>query len=182
MKVHDEQQKPIETLSKQGGFLSIEMIIVIIVVLGLIIFGASKSDALRSGSGTSEEVSNIQMLHTSTKLLRGSGGYGPANTDLTEQLIATKGIPTNMPLKSNVLYNSFGGVVTIKSTGLGFTITSNSLPGDVCSKVTNIISRGGLFSTIKINSNPEITGEGLSAVTSKQCDAKNNAISYTSAF
>ena len=111
MKLHFQRQKNGSTSKKQRGFVSIEVIIVLVVVLGLLALGASKMDMLNTGGDTTEEMSNIQALYANTKGLKSSQGYGTAGTDLTSQLISLKGIPKNMSVVSGVVYNLFNGAV-----------------------------------------------------------------------
>lgn len=175
MKQNFQRQK------KQQGFLSIEVIIVLVVILGLLALGASKMDMLRSGSDTTEEMSNIQALYASTKTLKSSTGYGASGTDLAALLVTYKGVPKNMAVSGSVISNLFGGTVPILSTGTGFTITENSVPPEDCIKLAPKISRSGSFTTTQINANAAVTGEVTPAVAGTQCTGSTNTLTFTSA-
>lgn len=166
---------------KQAGFLSIEAIAVVFFIVVGLALAASRTDMLGGGSEASEEVSNIQTLYTNTKALKGSGGYGASGTDLTSQLVTNGGVPKSMSVVSGVIYNSFGGTVTVVSTGVGFTITSNAVSGSACNKAATKISRGGAFYSTKIGANAAVVGEVTAAVASTQCASSNNTLAYTSA-
>lgn len=181
MKLYFQRPKNGSTDKKQRGFVSIEVIIVLVVVLGLLALGASKMDMLNTGGDTTEEMSNIQALYANTKGLKSSQGYGTAGTDLTSQLVSLKGIPKNMSVVSGVVYNLFNGAVTIASTGPGFTISSGSLPPEVCIKLATKVSRSGNFTSTTINSNSAIPGEVVPATAATQCSGSTNTVAWTSA-
>ncbi|HCE9846023.1 TPA: pilus assembly protein PilX, partial [Pseudomonas aeruginosa] len=61
-----------------------------------------------------------------------SSGYGSSGTNLIPSLIAINGVPKNMSVSSGVVYNVYGGSVTVSSTGMGFSITTSKLPKDAC--------------------------------------------------
>ena len=181
MKLHFQRQKSGGSTRLQRGFVSIEVIIVLVVVLGLLALGASKMDMLSTGGDTTEEMSNIQALYANIKGLKSSQGYGTAGTDLTSQLISLKGVPKNMSVVSGVVYNLFSGAVTIVSTGAGFTLSSASLPPEVCIKLATKVSRSGNFSSTTINANTAISGEVVPATASTQCNGTTNTVAWTSA-
>lgn len=182
MKLHFQRQKKNGSAGKrQRGFVSIEVIIVLVVVLGLLALGASKMDMLNTGSDTTEEMSNIQALYANTKGLKSSQGYGTAGADLTAQLVSIKGVPKNMSIVSGVVYNLFNGAVTITSTGPGFTISSANLPTEVCIKLATKVSRSGNFVSTTINSNSAIAGEVVPADAAAQCSSATNTVGWTSA-
>lgn len=165
---------------KQFGFLSVEALIVLIVVLALLGIAASRSGMLSGGSQAVEEVGNIQSLYANIKSLKTSSGYGAAGTNLVPALITADGIPKNMSVVSGVPYNDFGGAVQIVSTGSGFTITTNGLSSAACVKQSTSISRGGAFATTQIGSNAAINGEVTSATASSQCTGSANTVTWTS--
>ena len=154
---------------KQGGFLSIEAIGVVLLIVAGLAIAASRMGMLSGGSEASEEVSNIQTLYSNVKALKGNGGYGAAGTDLVAQLSATGGIPKNMSLVSGKIYNAFGGQVSILSTGVGFSVTTANVPTSVCNKAVTSISRGGAFASTTIGSNAAIVGEVTAATAASQC-------------
>lgn len=166
---------------KQRGFLSIEAIIVIVVVLALLGLGASKFDMLGSNADATEELSNVQSLFANTKSLKTSTGYGATGADLVPALIATKSVPKNMTISSGALYNLHNGTVTVVSNGTTFTLSENSIPAEACIKLATKISRAGTFASTKINSNTATTGEVSSAVAAAQCTGATNTVAWTSA-
>lgn len=181
MELFFQRQKIKNSYKDQGGFVSIEVIIVLVVILGLLALGASKMDMLNTGGDTTEEMSNIQALYANTRGLKSSQGYGATGTDLTSQLITLKGIPKNMSVVSGVVYNLFNGAVTIVSTGPGFTISSANLPAEVCIKLATKVSRSGNFSSTTINANSAISGEVVPATAATQCSGSTNTVAWTSA-
>lgn len=168
--------------AKQAGFTAIEVMVVLTVGLGIIALSSGKLDMLFGGSNLTEEVSNINTLLVNIKSLKTTSGYGAAGTDLTTQLSAIGGVPRNISVASNVMYNNWGGTIVPKSTGTGFTIADGSLPMDVCIKIATKTSKSGAFSTIAINANGAITGEVTSAVATTQCNsAAANLLTFAAA-
>jgi type II secretory pathway pseudopilin PulG len=166
---------------KEGGFTAVELIVVLIVGLGIIALAAGKMDMLFGNANLSEEISNVNTLFANARALKTSSGYGASGTDLTAQLTAVNGVPRNMSVSGGVIYNLWGGSVPVVSTGTGFTVTQNMVPQDGCIKMSTRISKGGTFSTIKINANSAVTGEITSAMATTQCNsAASNTIIFTS--
>lgn len=166
---------------KQRGFTAIELIVVLVVGLGILAMAAGKTDMLFGNSNLSEEVSNVNTLYANIKTLKTSSGYGASGTDLTAQMVATAGVPRNMTVTGGVIYNLWGGTVPVVSTGAGFTITQNTVPMDGCIKMATKISKGGTFSSIKINVAAAVTGEVTSAAATASCtSAAGNIIIFTS--
>jgi hypothetical protein len=165
---------------RMHGFLSIEAMVVLTVVLILLGIAAARSDMLTGSSSAFEEVGNIQSLYASTKGLKTTTGYGAAGTDLVSQLIASNGVPKNMTVSGGQLYNSAGGTMSVVSTGAGFSVTTNGVARDSCIKQVTNISRGGAMATTQINSNSAISGEVGSSVASTQCVSGTNTIVWTS--
>lgn len=173
--------RAMRTIRNQSGFTIIEVLVVLIVGLGILAMSTGKIDMLFGSSGLAEEVSNINTLLPNIKSLKSSSGYGAAGTDLTTQLSAIGGIPKNITVVSNVMYNSWNGAITPASTGIGFTITDNALPQDVCIKMATKSSKSGAFSSIQINGNAAIVGEITSAIATTQCNsASANVIIFAS--
>lgn len=167
---------------KQGGFTALELIVVLLVGLGIYAMSSGKLDMLFSGASIADEVSNIHTLLVNTKGLKTQSGYGASGTDLSAQLVATGGVPTNMTVTAGVLYNDWGGAVVPASTGTGFSITDNAIPQGACIKLSTKISKSGAFASIKLNGNAAIVGEVTSSTATTQCSAgAANVIVYTSA-
>ncbi|WP_447444316.1 type 4 pilus major pilin [Pseudomonas aeruginosa] len=77
-------------------------------------------------------------------------------TNLIPSLIAINGVPKNMSVSSGVVYNVYGGSVTVSSTGMGFSITTSKLPQDACITLATKIAKN-TFEQTKINSGSAIT-------------------------
>lgn len=165
---------------KQAGFGAIEMIVVLIIVIGLLALAASRWDALFGSNEAAEEISNVNMLMAGAKNLKTSSGYGAANTNLVPALIKAGAVPTNMTVTSNAIYNTYGGAVTVTSTGTGFTVTSAAIPEGVCMTLATKLARGGVYST-KINTGGVIVGEVTQAAATSGCSsATSNTITWAS--
>lgn len=165
----------------QKGFFSIEMIVVLAVALGILAWGASKMDILTSSSDATEELSNLQALYASTKGLKTNSGYGTSGTNLVPSLIASNSVPKNISVVSGVMYNLYGGAITVVSNGNTFTITQNAITPAGCTKLAPQGSKSGVFATTRINSNTAITGEVTSAVAGTQCSGATNNVAFTTA-
>lgn len=177
----NKMNRTLGTKAKQAGFTAIELIVVLLIALGIMALSSGKLDQLFSGSNLVEEASNLNTLLANTKALKTTSGYGAAGTDLTTQLVATNGVPRNMVVSANVMYNNWNGAVTPASTGTGFTITDNALPMDACIKLATKTSKSGAFASIKINGNAAIVGEVTSATATTQCNsAAANVLVFTS--
>ena len=162
------------------GFVSVEVIFVVAVVLGLLALGASKTGILSGGADATEELSNIQALYSATKELKTASGYGSNGANLVSQLSATDSFPKNIAFVSSVPKNVFGGTITINSTGSGFTIGEDTLPQKACVQLATKISRGGTFSTVSINGSA-YSGEVTSAQASSACvSGSTNSVIWTS--
>ena len=133
---------------------------------------------LFGSSNISEEQGNIAALTTNTRALKGSNGYGTSGTNLVTSLIAVNGVPKNMSVVSGVLYNVYGGSVTVTSTGMGFAITSSALPKDACIALATRVAKNQYEQT-KINSGTATTAEVTTAAATTSCSAATNTITWT---
>ncbi|HBN8268386.1 TPA: pilus assembly protein PilX [Pseudomonas aeruginosa] len=165
---------------KQAGFGAIEMIVVLIIVIGLLALAASRWDTLFGSNEAAEEISNVNMLMAGTKNLKTSSGYGASGTNLVPALIKAGAVPKNMTVTSGALYNTWGGAVTVVSTGTGFTVASAAVPEGVCLTLATKLARGGVYST-KINSGTAIVGEVTQAAATTGCSsATSNSLTWAS--
>ena len=156
-----------------------EAIIVLVIVIGLIALGASKSEMLSGNSEATEEISNIQALVTSTRALKSNAGYGASGTDLAATLIAIGGVPTNVAIVGGVLQNPVGGTYVVTSTGAGFTIATSNLKPTLCVKVVPKLTRSGTFSNTKVGSGAATTGEIAAPAATTACGAAMSTVTYT---
>jgi prepilin-type N-terminal cleavage/methylation domain-containing protein len=164
----------------QDGFTAIELIVVLIIAVALYALSANQFDRLFGGSNIAEEVSNINTLYVNTKVLKTTSGYG--TSDLTDQLVAIKGVPRNMSVIDNVIYDTWGGAVSVVGTGVGFTIRSNKVPRDACIQLGTRISKAGTFGSLNINGT-SYAGEITSANATTSCNSElENYIVFTSNF
>ncbi|CRN69485.1 hypothetical protein PshuTeo2_51610 (plasmid) [Pseudomonas hunanensis] len=165
---------------KQAGFGAIEMIVVLIIVIGLLALAASRWDTLFGSNEAAEEISNVNMLMAGTKNLKTSSGYGASGTNLVPALIKAGAVPKNMTVTSGALYNTWGGAVTVVSTGTGFTVASAAVPEGVCLTLATKLARGGVYST-RINSGTAIIGEVTQAAATAGCSsATSNSLTWAS--
>lgn len=162
----------------QQGFVSIEAVIVLIIVAIGIGLAVSRGAGLFGSSNISEEQGNIAALTTNTRALKGSNGYGTSGTNLVTSLIAVNGVPKNMSVVSGVLYNVYGGSVTVTSTGMGFAITSSALPKDACIALATRVAKNQYEQT-KINSGTATTAEVTTAAATTGCSGATNTITWT---
>ncbi len=147
---------------RQAGFLSIEAIVVLVIVLGLLALGASKMDILTGNS------------NAATKGLKTSAGYGTTGTDLMATHIANGSVPKNVQVVSGVAKNLYGGNLSVTSTGTGFSISEAALPSDACIKLALKVSAGGTFASTTFNGGTATTGPLSSAAATAGCNAANN--------
>lgn len=170
---------------KQAGFLSIEAIVVLVIVLGLLALGASKMDVLTGNSNATEELSNIQTLYAATKGLKTNAGYGAASTNLIPTHIANGSIPKNVSVSGTgataVAKNLFGGNITVVSNGTGFTIGETLLPKEACVKLSLKVSAGGTFTSTKFNAGTAINGPLSAADATTGCSTESNTVEFATA-
>lgn len=172
-------QKQYKSRRAARGFLSIEAMVVLVIVLGLMSLAASKMGLLGSNSDVVEEMSNIQSLYTAVRNMRGASGYGAAGS-ISATLVSLGTYPKNMTVAANVFYNKWGGEVAVASTGAGFTITTKSIPKSECVAVASKLSRAGTFASTKINDSAASTTEITPATAVTQCNVDTNTILFTS--
>ena len=166
-------------ITAQWGFTALELIVVLIVGMSIIALAASKIDLLSTHSSLSEAMSNINTLSANTRNLKTISGYGPAETDLVPQLAATQGIPKNMTLTDTALYNVWGGIISVTSTGPGFSIIYASLPQHACIQLATKTNRGGLFAHTQVNNASVVSGEYTTLQADKDCLANaDNTITW----
>lgn len=161
----------------QGGFVSIEMIIVLIIIAIGVGLGLAAAAGMFSSSNANEEQRNISVIAANARALKTSG-YGSSGTNLIPSLIAINGVPKNMSVSSGVVYNVYGGSVTVSSTGMGFSITTSKLPQDACITLATKIAKN-TFEQTKINSGSAITGEVTTAAATQACSSDSNSITST---
>lgn len=164
----------------QKGATIIE--IVVFIAIGLIILGVAAALIAKgmSSSDIGTDTSDLNQLVINAKDVRDVSGYGAAGTDLVPSMSAAKGIPSNMTITAGKPYNQWNGLITIVSTGLGFTLTSPNIPMDACIKEATKLSRPGTLST-SINGGAAVVGQITNVQATAQCtSATANTLSFTS--
>lgn len=171
-------QRKIRRPLRQGGFIDLSMLFVLICIAIGIGYAIYNGGSLLSSSDVSNEQSNIGQLIANTRKLKGSNGYGTTGTNLVTQLVTSKGLP-NMSISGSTLYNAWNGTVTVTASGMTFILTENGIPGDACMTLATKISRGQKVST-SINGGSSTTGEVSSATAAAGCtDTTTNTLAWT---
>lgn len=165
--------------NKQKGMTLIEMLVVLIVIIIIIAAASSRIGGIFGKNDISEEVTNLNTLVTATKTLRSKGGYGASGTNLVPTLIASDGVPKGMTVTGGVIKNSWGGTITVVSTGSGFTMVEPSVPKAACIELANSVSRGGAMTT-KVNATAAVTGEIAKPAATTSCSSDtSNTLTFT---
>lgn len=164
--------------ARQAGFGALEVMIALIIG-SLVIIGAVRwYQDLDTKSKNSDELTNLSSLTTNIRQMRTASGYGTSGTNLVPVLSNAGGIPDTMEYASNVLYNAWGGAVSVLSNGQTFTITYNGLPAENC---IFLASKAGSSSSqqTRINSGTAITGEVTAIQASSGCNTDSNSVAWT---
>lgn len=175
-----QRKKTVRRIARNRGFLSIEAIIVLIIIIVLLGIGASKSGILSGLADTNAEVNNVTAMAGSMKSIKSTSGYGPAGTDLSAQLIASGFVPTNVAIVGGVLQNSVGGTYVITSTGAGYSFASTGLDKTICVQTAVAMSKNNTFATTQIGSGSAIAGEVTTAAATAACSGSNMTITWIS--
>lgn len=163
---------------KQAGFGALEVMIALMVGALVIIGAVAWYQTLTTSQNNSNELSNLSSITTNVRQLRTISGYGASGSNLVPVLINAGGIPDNMTIVSGVVYSSFGGSVTVTSTGLGFTITYAGLPAENC---IFLATKGASSNTTQtnINGGGMITGEVSAMAANTGCSTASNSVAWT---
>lgn len=159
------------------GLTFIELLIAIIVILTVAALAVAGGMKLLGKSDSSADFQATAQLLTNTKSMRGSSGYGPAGTSLVPALIQMDAVPAGITVTGNKLYNKYGGEITVVSTGLGTTTTSNQVPKESCIESASKLAGGRMVT--KINGGTAVTGEMLPTVAATSCTTDSNTIVWT---
>jgi len=164
--------------TKQRGATMLE-IMAWLAIAALIVGGAIAMIASGwSSSKEAKEGEHVTSLISNTKKLQSVNGYGPAGTNLVPALIATNGVPGDMTVSGNTLINRYGGTATVVSTGLGYTVTTPSLPTNACISVSKSVSSAGGVTT-KINSGTASANPVDTATATAACTSATNTLAFT---
>lgn len=142
-------------------------LVLIGVVLGLSYIAYNKFYA-------TTEVTLITNLITETKQSRSSNGYG--TSDYTTMLIQSGAVPKSS-VSSGKIVNRSGGEITVKGTGVGFTVTDTQLANSDCIRLASQLGTSEMAST-KINGQ-SITGEVTAVAATAACTTDSNTVIFT---
>ncbi|OLU25495.1 pilus assembly protein PilX [Pseudomonas sp. PA15(2017)] len=163
--------------SQQRGFLSIDglfWLMLVVVALGFILW---MSWRMLGSSDVAIEQSNISTLIANTKKLKGSTGYGASGQNLVPSLIAIEGTGS-MGVSGTTLLNQWNGGVTIASNGMTFTITERAIPKSACITLATKVAKDRQTTTA-INGGSATTGEVQAAAATTSCSSDSNTIAWT---
>jgi len=164
---------------RQRGFTIIELAVVLAVALIIIGFAAARGGSLFGTNDVTNELSNLNMLLTNVKSIKGTGSYGAAGTSLVDTLSKTNNVPKNMAVSGATLTNAWGGGVTIVSTGPGVSINYPQVPRDACIKMIQNESKSGTYYSVQTNSGSVRTGEVLPVDATNDCSSTTaNSITW----
>jgi type II secretory pathway pseudopilin PulG len=171
--------KNLKLMKRQKGLSAIETLFVILIATLALIGALALGYKMFGNQQNSAEQENIANLLVNARSLKGSQGYGAAATNLVPQLIAVDGVPDTMTVTAGVIYNSWGGTVTVTATTpTSFTLTANSIPQAGCVALATRVSKTAQFST-KINAVAAVVGEIGAAAASTSCISGSNTIAWT---
>lgn len=164
---------------RQKGLSAIETLFVILIATLALIGALALGYKMFGNQQNSTEQENIANLLVNARSLKGSQGYGVAGADLVPQLIAISGVPDTMTVTAGVIYNSWGGTVTVTATTpTSFTLTAGSIPQAGCVALSTRVSKSNQFST-KINATAAVVGEIGASTASASCVVGANSIAWT---
>lgn len=163
----------------QKGLSAIETLFVIMIATLVIIGALSMGYKMFGNQQNAQEQSDIATLMVNTRSLKGASGYGTSSFNLIPQLVATNGIPETMTYTAGIIYNSWGGPVSVISAGgQSFMITSSLISKAGCIAVSTRLAKSSAFTT-RINAGTPIVGEVTSAAATTECVGATNTIEWT---
>lgn len=153
----------------------------LILTLIVLASGAAAFFVMYNGGQKSQDVTDMSSLIANTHDMRDVSGYGASGTNLTSQLAANNGIPTDMNYTGGVIYNQWGGTVVPTSTGVGYTVQTETVPQASCIKeATKVGSPNGSNLTVTINGGTALTYPVTQAQATSGCTSTSaNTILYT---
>ncbi|WP_440057901.1 type 4 pilus major pilin [Pseudomonas fragariae (ex Marin et al. 2024)] len=171
-------KKAFHGLKHQRGASTIEVVIFILIGVLILVAGLTWFPKLLGSWSNSNELENITSILGTTQTLKTASGYGSSGTNLVTTLLANDGIPETMQKNAGVVYNSWGGSVTVTSTGMGWTVTYNGVPAANC---IFLATKGPANNTnsLKINGGSAIKGEVTAAAATTGCSADSNSLAWS---
>lgn len=166
--------------AKQAGLTLIELIVVLIIVAVILMVAIGGISNAMGKSDVNQDQQGVAALVANTKTLRTNGSYGTSGTNLVPSLIALKGVPATVNTNGTTLTNTWGGAITIVSTGTGYTVTTSGIPQDACIEHSMKLSKSML--TTAINGGTAIAGGVTAAQATTDCSNAGNAnsVAWTS--
>lgn len=166
--------------NQAGAFSAIEMALTLAVGVVALYAAVAYGPKLWASSDNARELENVSSLVTNVRNLKTVSGYGASSANLVPQLIAAGAVPGTMTISGTTIINTWGGSVTIVSTGYGFTVTAPSLPATACVFLATKFAATGSVTT-KINSGTAVSGEITSSAATTECSSASNTIVWASA-
>ena len=164
--------------NKQQGATILEAIAYLGIAAVVIIGALSLFGSGLSGADTNKSMEEMTGIRSGTKsLFAGQSGYGTSGTVLNSTLISAKVIPGTMSVSGANITNSWGGAVSITSTGTGFSISTAAVPSDICIKLVSAAGGSG-WTGISVNGTA-MTLPTTSAAGATACNTATNTILYT---
>lgn len=171
--------KNLKSMNRQKGLSAIETLFVILIATLALIGALALGYKMFGNQQNGAEQENIANLLVNARSLKGSQGYGAAATNLVPQLIAIDGVPDTMTVTGGVIFNSWGGTVTVvATTPTSFTVTAGSIPQAGCVALSTRVAKSDQFST-RVNAAAAVVGEITAAAATASCVAGANSIAWT---
>ncbi len=168
--------------NKQAGLTLIETI-VSLTIFALVVGGAlALFGGASSSQASTQMLSDLNALRASTKAMyMGQGGYGTAN--LNSILVNGNKVPSTMSVTAGTpptISHSLNGTVVVQGASTNFTITTTSIPTDVC---LSLLATSGGWNSVRVGSAAAITTFPITPDTaSTACSAAaTNTIVFQSA-
>ncbi|PUA41485.1 prepilin [Pseudomonas protegens] len=183
MKMHGKQHK-------QGGFLSLETLGVLAIIMVAIVLAVGVVSMMFSKSSINDEISNVQHMATQSKgLLKTQGEYPFSSAaKMTGALVQFGGVPGNITVNGEkssgnaTLANSWGGQVLVSPekvqgspNNVGFSITYKSVPQEACATMATKLSGSALINEVKISGTVNV-GRVTAEQAGTQCKADNGSV------
>lgn len=177
---------------RQRGASLIEIVSYLGVAAIVIIGAVMLLGTAFSGASTNKAIQEISAMQTAVKRLYMGQvtGYGSGDTDLRQNLIASRQVPTTVRVDTgaNRLHNGWNGEIFVRGDATLFRITYQNVPQESCIEL--VTSRGGTgWTNVFIDPNASGTsGSGTAATTvpitvdeaRTLCSGTNNTITWES--
>ncbi|WP_307546491.1 type 4 pilus major pilin [Xanthomonas sacchari] len=156
----------------------VEMVIGMVILGAIVIAVLGVARGARSSSKIQTEGRNYNSLIECARNMKSAGTYGANGTDLMPAAINRNCVPSTMPIHGTTASNPFGGAVYLVSSETGLTLTTGSIPKEVCSGLVTDLSQSGAYVT-RINGGTGISGPVPTATADSSCSSDANTIAWT---